>query len=484
MKNIYKIIIPILLLILCWAGLNKILTLKSPEYMMMDTFYNDSSSKLADVLCIGSSHAYTSCNTEVFWNEFGIPVYCLSSPSQPLGISYYYLKEALRYCKPKVVLLEGFYINWAWSEYDYALGVASCSLKNSFNKFAIALNAPYSLKLNLLSNVIFYHTRGLSVSQYDFDYAFGNKRHNTHGFNPWWSYEKFNDSITKYDTQLKVKPDDLAIQYMEKFINLCEDNQVIPIVYISPHNIAEQQYKYNNWWKEYFAEKKIDFIDGMQLVDDLNINPEVDNVAVHISYYGSKKLSSYIGGYLIEKGYIKQDRRKEKQYEKWSADADYYCKYEEQFNLENCPSEFFTYISKVMDMDNLFLLITYTGNTDSNNYDFNSIKSLLIKQGVSIDLNSYNPFIGIYYNNQCLYESQQNVNIFECSPFHDLKQIYIMNNRESENMIIDYKRLSAVNEKRDFGIKTYVYSKDLGRCIDVRVFSLCDIISQINNIAD
>ena len=59
-----------------------------------------------DVLAVGTSLTYTDLNTNILWEEYGIAAYDLASAEQPFWSTYYYLKEAFRIQKPKVVLLD------------------------------------------------------------------------------------------------------------------------------------------------------------------------------------------------------------------------------------------------------------------------------------------------------------------------------------------------------------------------------------------
>ena len=59
-----------------------------------------------DVLAVGTSLTYTDLNTNILWAEYGIAAFDLASAEQPFWATYYYLKEALKVQKPKVVLLD------------------------------------------------------------------------------------------------------------------------------------------------------------------------------------------------------------------------------------------------------------------------------------------------------------------------------------------------------------------------------------------
>ena len=59
-----------------------------------------------DVLFLGSSHGVSSFSPPKLYDDYSIRSYNLSSELQSLLVSYYWLKEALRYQTPKVVVLD------------------------------------------------------------------------------------------------------------------------------------------------------------------------------------------------------------------------------------------------------------------------------------------------------------------------------------------------------------------------------------------
>lgn len=73
--------------------------------MTTSGFYNEKRNTL-DVLAFGSSHAYASINPIEIWDKTGIQSYVLATSNQPIWITYYYMKEALKFQKPKVMILD------------------------------------------------------------------------------------------------------------------------------------------------------------------------------------------------------------------------------------------------------------------------------------------------------------------------------------------------------------------------------------------
>lgn len=59
-----------------------------------------------DVLFLGSSHAVSAFSPQQLYNEYGITSYNLGCEQQNMLTSYYWLKEALHFQKPKAVILD------------------------------------------------------------------------------------------------------------------------------------------------------------------------------------------------------------------------------------------------------------------------------------------------------------------------------------------------------------------------------------------
>ena len=73
-----------------------------------DAFYDFTEDNQVDVLLLGNSHLYTGINPKNLSNILGVNSFILASPGTHIGDSYYSLKEALKSCNPKVVVIETF----------------------------------------------------------------------------------------------------------------------------------------------------------------------------------------------------------------------------------------------------------------------------------------------------------------------------------------------------------------------------------------
>lgn len=104
------VFIGLLLGVLC--GINKLLV---PKYYLNNSYWPTTSSyrqfykmkkNTVDVLFFGSSVCVNAFSPEEIYESYGIRSYNLGSEQQSLFLSYYWLKEALRFQSPQVVVVD------------------------------------------------------------------------------------------------------------------------------------------------------------------------------------------------------------------------------------------------------------------------------------------------------------------------------------------------------------------------------------------
>lgn len=115
MKHLKKLLIKAIIFVMLSSGtvlfLNQVLT---PKYFYNNTWPTTSTylgfykmeRNTVDVLFFGSSHAASSFSPQILYDRYGITSYNLGCEQQNLITSYYWLKEALRFQKPKAIVLD------------------------------------------------------------------------------------------------------------------------------------------------------------------------------------------------------------------------------------------------------------------------------------------------------------------------------------------------------------------------------------------
>lgn len=75
-----------------------------------DEFYRFSAENPVDVLIVGNSHSQCDINTLMLSKRLNASVYTLAGPAQTLGLTRYALEDALRFTRPRMVLIDAFFI--------------------------------------------------------------------------------------------------------------------------------------------------------------------------------------------------------------------------------------------------------------------------------------------------------------------------------------------------------------------------------------
>jgi hypothetical protein len=105
LKNSVKVILFVLLLACVYKYVDGVLQKKESSNSNFNRFYHLKKNVL-DVVFIGSSRLYCDINPVIVWKEKGILSFDLGASGQQFLYSYYYIKESLKYQKPKVIVLE------------------------------------------------------------------------------------------------------------------------------------------------------------------------------------------------------------------------------------------------------------------------------------------------------------------------------------------------------------------------------------------
>ena len=317
--------------LLLFAKISNILRQKTGAQVdMIHSFYSEPKDTV-DVLCLGSSHGYSGVQTNIMWNEFGITSYVLCSPRQSAASSYYLLKEALNYQKPKVVLLESYYLR------SPNLYVEEVTVRQAFDGVRMGevkqemiedLIGDYSWKEKLSYYIPFiaYHSRWSMLKDADFN-----------------SRPYLRGSIVDFDIYPMENPGvpetgkdmpETASKYFEMIEQLCDENCIQLVVFATPYGVANKIESYMNsqmtnvGLETYLAEKEIPFF-YYQKMDEVGIDYAMDfRDHGHMNTYGAAKITKHLGNFLREE-YGIADHRQDEAYQSWNED---YAKFEEYAN--------------------------------------------------------------------------------------------------------------------------------------------------------
>ena len=335
-------------------------------------FYAEEKNSL-DFVFIGSSQMFTSVVPAVLWEEYGITSYDFGANEQPMYLSYYYVKEALKYQDPKAIVLEVSYCNA--SEYTHEgvhhinlddLRMGQVKLEAIFDIIPAGERWPYIFELAK------YHDTWVTLDKASLEYIAGDKHNPYKGYTP--STEghadggEFDEDIAMVTEKARLA--DLSVEYMEKIIALCEEKDVDLLFLKTPNDHIQNQPEYNAV-ADIAAEHDIPYLD---------LNRQMEG-QLHNHVFHAEKITKRIGEWLMGL-YEVEDKRENPEYAQWHEDARYYYRYKELLELQ-ATEEFDDYITRLIGKD---YVVCMAVNEDVGVYMLPYRQQMLEELGITVDL--------------------------------------------------------------------------------------------------
>lgn len=294
---------------------------------MIHSFYNLEENSL-DVLCMGSSHGYSSFQPNVLWSEQGMTSYVMCSPRQTAASTYYLLQEALCTQKPKVLLLETYYFFTAekyTDEESLRMAFDGVKLGKAKHEMISDLLAKKDWKEKLSYYIPFlkYHGRWNELENNDFH----SKTYLKGSIFDFTVYEMEEPKLVDMPQTLSKN----VRRYLKKIRQLCEEQDIELILYTAPYSYqkaedAESFYLkqgMNSAVKEYCEKHDIPYFDFQSSIETgIDYTQDFRDYA-HMNTRGAEKITKYLGQYLKQNGTY-SDHRGDEAFSSWERDYEKY----------------------------------------------------------------------------------------------------------------------------------------------------------------
>lgn len=338
----------------------------------IEGFYAEEKDSL-DFVFVGSSQMFTSVVPAVLWQEYGITSYDFGANEQPMYLSYYYIREALKYQKPKAIVLEVSYCKGETYATEGVHHINLDDLRMGPTKIEAVFDViPAGERLPYIFELAKYHDTWSKPEKAALQYIGADKHNPYKGYTP--STEGFSDGGVFREELAEIKETkplpEFSLNYMKKIIELAKAEGVDLLFLKTPNDHAENQ-PYYNAVGELAAEHDIPY---------LNLNAEMAG-QLHNHVYHAETITKRIGEWLTSL-YETEDKRENPQYARWHEDAKYFYRYKELLEL-NDTAEFDDYIAKLTGKDYLVCLAV---NDDVGSRMLPYRMELLEKFGVTVDL--------------------------------------------------------------------------------------------------
>lgn len=267
-----------------------------------------------DVLFLGSSHGVTSFAPQELYDKYGITSYNLGCEQQGMVTSYYWLKEALRFQKPKAVVLECYFC------FPYAVEEPLNS-EESYTRKAFDFMRWSPVKAEAVRTIceidpkqdvwsyyfpnLRYHTRWENLERNDYLYQEMTGYSGLKGFSPLYFYlGEAGEGFEPHDTTLTEEQAEMAPlmrEYLDRINSLCKENDISLILTITPAVSADLTKC--NAIQAYADQEGLTFIsfNERNVYQQMGYQIAVDNCDDgHPNLWGAVKVTDYIGTVLQE----------------------------------------------------------------------------------------------------------------------------------------------------------------------------------------
>lgn len=326
-----------LILLLVLGRIYQVLSWKdgSGGYMTpVETFYG-LEENVVDALFLGSSHCFCSVINSQLWDDYGIAGYSLSISGQDIAASYYWLKEALKTQKPKVVCLEMFGATYHGYGVDgnlyrntlpYHMSADYLSMvRDLIDEDSGSLQTENGIvdeedRSSFLAKWPIIHTRYKELQKQDFT-------------GPDTLYIGFSAQIdglrsnpitwAMYDGELYTGDETMEMEeeeWLRKIIELTREEGVGLCLFLAPMSVTAQDQMRMNYVEALAGEEGIPFLNFVDLRDEMKFDTEQDFLDWgHVNHKGAEKVTAALGRF-ISQNYALEDHRGDKRYELWERD--------------------------------------------------------------------------------------------------------------------------------------------------------------------
>lgn len=458
-KNILRGIVTLLFFLGVIFVLDKVLMLKSEDGIeQMRSFYKQKQNTV-DVIFLGNSHVYCHIDTGILWDEHGMASFDLGGAEAPAWTSYYFLKEALKTQKPKVIFYEA---SIAGMREDILLQPEVWSITNNYgmklneNRFEqLKNNTTEEMFYKLLIPLETTHSRYNEIEKDDF--IDSNNSINYKGFDPRETVVECETPDVKNITEV-LPFNEKHEKYIKKIIGLAKENDIPIVVMIAPYQLSESDQMHFNYLKKICEDEAVTYINYNELYDEIGLDFKVDMAEpLHLNMSGNKKWTKYLGNYISEK-YDVPDRRGDENYDSWVKDALMNAQNRNRASMNATKNgyEFLDYL----DNENYIFFVSVLDGIDEQLND-KSIKEKLEKAGITEEVLKAG-VTSIICNKNVLFKSSEQ----EFSGFINEGDVKLKLLKTEESNIIKLMFDEEILELDDKALNIVIYDRVMKKVVD------------------
>lgn len=285
------------------------------NYLTKKDFYNEPNNTIETVI-LGTSVSLQGIMPMELYENYGICAYDLGTSSQPALASYYWLEEAYRLHGKTLrsVVFDVAVMSMEPVESRYRMSLDAIKFLPAKWKAISDHTDDFEESLDYMVPLFSYHDRWSELSYSDFTTPEYDRRPYLRGYfarilspNYYFSNHSYTDlSVPDYYYYPDFDADEMdlkteSLYYLKKMIDLCEEHDIKLVLIRTPVNNI--QVSMHNAVQTIADKYGLDFLDFnyAPLIDEIGYNHATDRYNNdHLNYYGAKKLTAWLGNYLVE----------------------------------------------------------------------------------------------------------------------------------------------------------------------------------------
>ncbi len=328
------------------------MTKRKNAYSEMADFFNQEEN--FDVLFFGSSHMWNGVFPMQLWNNYGIVSYNMGNSHETQAITYYNIQLALQETKPKLIVLDMNFL----SEKTKIRKDRETHLHNLFDPYPISYTKYIAIKdlfnnknileneTEYLFNFSLYHSRWNELTREDF--IISNE------------YEKGAESRIEVAIPNEVsnfeevpiynEEETINMKYLRKIMEYCKENKVELLISYLPYPATDKAIGISKYVQTICDEYDVNYINFLSM-DVVDYNTDCYDKDSHLNPSGARKVTDYLGQYIME-NYNIPDQRQNEAYSFWYQDYDEYIDFKID-NLEENKKNLNNYLMLLYDEEDI-----------------------------------------------------------------------------------------------------------------------------------
>lgn len=359
MKRHFKYIIScVIILSIVITGLHhlSVLTERKSSYYKYEDFYRQEEN--FDVLFFGTSHMINGIFPMELWNNYGIISYNFGGHANTIATSYWQMINAFDHTTPKLVVFDcnGLAKQNYTAEKDL-LHLSFDSIPFSRNKLRAVddLLRDNNKRIEFLFDFDIYHNRWNELTENDFMPSVSEEK---------GAESRINvaepDIFYEIDREKKLEEETLGIQYLKKAIEACQERGIEVLLTYLPFPANEYFQTEANSVYDIADQYSIHYLDFSTLKELVDFDIDCYDANSHLNPSGARKITNYIGKYIIE-NYDIPDQRSNSAYSGWHEDYSNYTEY--KLNLIRQQTSLKTYLMLLSDRNLSYSIYLEADNT-------------------------------------------------------------------------------------------------------------------------